>query len=43
MKRMVITNDNMSIQEKDIYSRFDSEPSSFLLKFEFNETCKLNS
>ena len=28
--------------EKHIYSHFYSEPPNLLLKFEFNETCKMN-
>ena len=45
MKRLVVTIDNMSIQERHIFqtsrSSFYSEPPSFLLKSEFIKTCKI--
>ena len=34
MKRLVVAIDNMSIQERHIYSHFYSEPPSLLLKSE---------
>ena len=42
MKRSFVTIDNMSIQERHIYSHFYSEPPSFLLKSEIIKTCKMN-
>ena len=42
MKRLVVTIDNMSIQERHMYSQFYGEPPSFLLKSELLKTCKMN-
>ena len=45
MKRLAVTIDNMSIQERHIFqtwrSSLYSEPSSFLLKSEFIKTSKM--
>ena len=42
MKQLVVTIDNMSIQERHVYSLFYSEPPRFLLNSELNETCEMN-
>ena len=45
MKRLVVTIDNISVQERHIFQTsrpsFSSEPPSFLLKSEFVKTCRM--